>query len=152
MKIDYIEDDEKLNTGGDLKQVASKINEYFLLIPYDSIIEVIYFILIQKFKQDTFLLFKKESNGKYFYGKNDKLYNIPNIKKRKWENFIFQYWSISNFSLSYVLKALTEKGKLFGQTITSPIFNLNSYYNFSHVNDYFLQKEYLIQKFCFLKK
>lgn len=62
MKIDYIEDDEKLDTGGDLKQILSKINEDFLLISCDTIIEVDYSILIDKFKQDSFLFFYLKKN------------------------------------------------------------------------------------------
>jgi NDP-sugar pyrophosphorylase family protein len=165
MKIDYIEDDEKLDTGGDLKQLLSKINEDFLLISCDTIIEVDYSILIDKFKQDSFLLFKKESNGKYFFGQNNKLYNASNTtNENERVSFagigVFQRKSLdeyfpegkNNFPLSYVLKELAGKGKLFGQTTTSPIFNLNSYDNFCQANDYFLQRENLIEKFCFSQK
>ena len=56
-----------------------------------------------------------------------------------------------NFPLSSVLQNLAAKGNLYGQTTTDSIFNLNSYENFCQANDYYLQRQNLIEKFCFTK-
>jgi hypothetical protein len=63
------------------------------------------------------------------------IYRIPQIKMREFhlpelesfkENPLDEYFSEGkhNFPLSYILKSLAKKMKLFGQTTNIPIFNL----------------------------
>ena len=48
MNIDYMEDEEKLDSGGDLKRLSTKINEDFLVISADTLIEIDYSFIIDK--------------------------------------------------------------------------------------------------------
>ena len=56
-------------------------------------------------------------------------FHLPELESFK-ENPLDEYFSEGkhNFPLSYILKALTEKMKLFGQSTIFPIFNLNNYF------------------------
>ena len=164
MNIDFIEEDEVSNTGGALKKISKKINENFLLISCDTIIEIDYSILIDKFNHSSYLLFKKEIEGKYYFYDKEKLLNVTEQTKED-ERFAFAGIGVferkdlenyfpkdqDNFPLSSVLQKLADKGNLYGQTTTYAIFNLNSYENFCQANDYFLQRENLIEKVCFSK-
>lgn len=163
MEIDFIEEEEVSNTGGALKKISKKINDDFLIISCDTIIEMDYSILIDNYKKSSYLLFKKEINGKYFFYDKEKLFNITEKIKDE-EKYSFAGIGVlerknleayfpkeEHFPLSSILQNLAEKGNLFGQTTTKAIFNLNSYDNFCQANDYFLQRQNLIEKFCFSK-
>jgi hypothetical protein len=56
-------------------------------------------------------------------------FHLPELESFK-ENPLDVYFSEGkhNFPLSYILKALAEKMKLFGQTTIFPIINLNNYF------------------------
>ena len=133
-------EEEVIGSGGSLQNILRKtgFNGLFICISVDSYFSFDYNELIQKFKSDTFLLFKKYEEGRYCKDDNFKENNLFCLAKDNKKRYCYSglgvfdskllnqfYFEKKEFDLCEYLIEIAKMNKLKGLEADFPLFNLN---------------------------